>query len=69
MPVVMFTSDPTIIDRLSPCADEVDFIFTHPLEAVLEPELARDENLAEKGTENWPYEDELYVCNSHPLKA
>jgi hypothetical protein len=62
----MFTSDPSIIDGLAPCADEVDFIFTHPLEAVLDPELSRNENLVEKGSEDWHYETELYVRGFPP---
>lgn len=64
MPVVMFTSDSGLVDELSPCADEVDLIFTHPLEAILDPELARSENLSEKGSEYWKYEDDLYVRTS-----
>jgi len=58
---VVFLNDPSIIDTLSPCADEVDCIFSHPLEAILDPSLAEEEVLSRKGTENWPYEEELYV--------
>ncbi|KAJ4480131.1 hypothetical protein J3R30DRAFT_3701489 [Lentinula aciculospora] len=53
---------PTLTLRANPT--EVDRIFTHPLEGVLDPSLAstRDDlsDLAEKGSEYWPYEEELY---------
>ena len=57
----MLCTDPALIDTLTPCADEVDRIFSHPLEAILDPSLANDEPLSEKGGENWPYEEDLYV--------
>lgn len=60
IPVVFLCTDPALIDTLSPCADEVDCIFSHPLEAILEPSLANGESLSEKGGENWPYSEDLY---------
>lgn len=61
-PVVMFLEDPSIVANLS-LSVEVDRIFSHPLEAILDPSLAEDEILSRKGTEDWPYEEELYVSN------
>lgn len=45
-----------------PSPGEVDRIFDHPLEAILDPALAAKENLAPKGSEDWIYEEELHVC-------
>jgi hypothetical protein len=60
--VVVLCTDPTIIDTLSPPSpDEVALIFSHPLEAILDPSLALREPLSEKGGVNWPYQEELYV--------
>ncbi|KAJ3793074.1 hypothetical protein GGU11DRAFT_853697 [Lentinula aff. detonsa] len=53
---------PSLTLRANPT--EVDRIFTHPLEGMLDPSLASGRgdlaDLAEKGSEDWPYEDELY---------
>ncbi|KAH8117777.1 hypothetical protein DFH11DRAFT_1740887 [Phellopilus nigrolimitatus] len=59
-PVVAFLTDLSILDTLTPCEDEVDAIFEHPLEAVLDPSLAIDMPLVEKGSDNWPYDDDLH---------
>lgn len=57
--------DLTLLDGLKACEGEVDHIFDHPLEALLDPELARKEKLVPRGSEHWPYEEELHV-RSHP---
>ena len=58
----MLCTDPTIIDTLSPPSpDEVSLIFSHPLEAIIDPSLALQEPLSEKGGVNWPYQEEIYV--------
>jgi len=59
-PVVALLTDPGLLGNLSPCAGEVDHIFTHPLEAILNPGLASKEPLAPKGSEHWPYQEDLY---------
>ncbi|EJD06649.1 uncharacterized protein FOMMEDRAFT_25875 [Fomitiporia mediterranea MF3/22] len=61
-PVVTLLSDLSVLDTLVPSDGEVEAIFEHPLEAVLDPELvlARNLWLAETGGEHWPYEEELY---------
>jgi len=57
----MLCTDPTIIGTLSaPSPDEVALIFSHPLEAILDPSLALQESLSEKGGVNWPYQEEVY---------
>lgn len=59
-PVVAFLSDHTVLDDLVPSAGEVDVIFDHPLEALLDPHLSAQENLVEIGSELWPYEEQYY---------
>ena len=60
-PVIAFLSDPSILESLSPNEGEVDAIFEHPLRAILDPTLVKDLKLAEKGSEDWPYEEDVYV--------
>ena len=60
-PVVAFLSDTDTLGSLIPCEGEVDAIFEHPLEAVLDPALSLTLPLSEKGSEDWPYEDDTYV--------
>lgn len=60
-PVVALLDDLTVLDGLRACEGEVDHIFEHPLEALLDPEIARKEDLVSRGTEHWPYEEELHV--------
>ena len=60
-PVVALLTDTSLLQNLK-CADgEVDRIFDHPLEAILEPALAAKEDLAPKGSEDWPYEEDFHV--------
>ncbi|KAL5503912.1 hypothetical protein ACEPAH_7983 [Sanghuangporus vaninii] len=59
-PVVALLSDLSILDALTPCEGEVDQIFDHPLEAILDPSLAKDLQLSGLGSEHWPYPEELY---------
>ncbi|KAI0329275.1 hypothetical protein GY45DRAFT_1354623 [Cubamyces sp. BRFM 1775] len=59
-PVVALLTDISIMDSFVPSPGEVDRIFDHPLEAILDPSLASKENLAPKGSTDWPYEDDLY---------
>jgi len=59
-PVVALLDDVSILDGLRAAPGEVAHIFDHPLEALLDPELARGEKLVSVGSEDWPYEAELY---------
>lgn len=61
-PVIAFLSDTSLVSSLQAADGEVSRIFSHPLEAILDPSLAASEDLVEKGSEDWPYQDELYVC-------
>jgi hypothetical protein len=63
-PVVGFLSNPEIIKTLKPASSEVSRIFSHPLKALLDPHLAISEELVPIGSENWPYEPQLYVCET-----
>lgn len=77
-PVVVLLTDPdpqSIISKLSPNAGEVDHIFHHPLEALLDPspELnpvlsLESGSFSEVGGEDWPYETEWYV-RTYSLKV
>ncbi|KAJ8453812.1 hypothetical protein ONZ45_g19559 [Pleurotus djamor] len=66
-PVVAFLSDPSLLDNLKPSEQEVAHIFTHPLEALLDPSLAHSEPLVEKGHEHWPYETEFHNTTDSPV--
>ncbi|GJE85606.1 CoA pyrophosphatase [Phanerochaete sordida] len=59
-PVVTFLTDLAVLDNLIPSQGEVDVIFDHPLEALLDPQLSAQENLVEVGSELWPYEEQFY---------
>lgn len=63
-PVVALLTDLSVLDTLVPSPGEVDRIFEHPLEAILDPSLAATDNLAPKGSEDWVYEDEYHVCRT-----
>jgi peroxisomal coenzyme A diphosphatase NUDT7 len=57
----MLLTDTSILDTLMPNPGEVDRIFTHPLDAIIDPALASGEPLSEIGSEDWPYEEDYYV--------
>lgn len=59
--MVALLTEPSIIESLVPSPGEVDRIFNHPLEAVLDLSIASKEELSPKGSTDWPYEEELYV--------
>ncbi|KAF8484378.1 NUDIX hydrolase domain-like protein [Gautieria morchelliformis] len=59
-PVVALLTNLSVLERLTPSTDEVDHIFDHPLEAILDPDLAVSEPLSVQGSENWPYSTSLY---------
>ncbi|KAJ7461676.1 NUDIX hydrolase domain-like protein [Mycena galericulata] len=59
-PVVALLTDPTVISTLRAAEDEVAHIFSHPLEAILDPTIARKEALVSAGSEDWIYDTELH---------
>jgi len=63
IPIVALLTDLSILDHLKASDGEVDRIFNHPLEAILDPSLCASEPLSEKGGEDWSY-DADYYCYS-----
>ncbi|KAI0085266.1 NUDIX hydrolase domain-like protein [Irpex rosettiformis] len=59
-PVVSFLTDFSVLENLRPCESEVDIIFDHPLEAILEPSLSASEPLVPLNSELWPSDIEYY---------
>jgi hypothetical protein len=51
-PVVVLVDEVPILDNLHATPGEVSHIFDHPLEALLDPELARSENLVPIGSKD-----------------
>lgn len=61
-PVVAFLTRPSVLDELQAAEAEVAHIFSHPLEAILNPSLAaKTESLATIGSAEWPYAADYYV--------
>ncbi|KAL0574687.1 hypothetical protein V5O48_007272 [Marasmius crinis-equi] len=58
--VVALLTDVSVLGNLKPSENEVSRIFSHPLEALLNPELVRNDPLALPGSEDWIYEPELH---------
>lgn len=68
-PVVALLTNLSVLDNLVASKGEVDVIFDHPLEALLEPTLSAQENLVEINSELWPSGEQFYVSYStdiHP---
>lgn len=61
-PVVALLTDLSVLDNLTPSEGEVDVIFDHPLEAILDPALSASENLVPIQSEHWPSDAEFHVC-------
>ncbi|PPQ85376.1 hypothetical protein CVT25_006407 [Psilocybe cyanescens] len=59
-PIVAFLSDPKLLSFLKASEAEVSHIFSHQLEAILDPSLAKRGPLVPIGSDNWPYETEVY---------
>ena len=57
----MLLTDTSILGTLTPNPDEVDRIFTHPLDAIIDPSLVYGEPLSEIKSEDWPYERDYYA--------
>lgn len=63
-PVFALLTRNDLLGELKPSEEEVSKIFSHPLEAVLDPQLSEHEaNLATLGSEDWPYATTYYVCS------
>ncbi|KAJ7060951.1 NUDIX hydrolase domain-like protein [Mycena amicta] len=59
-PVIALLTKPALIGTLTASQDEVAAIFSHPLEAILDPALASKENLVERGGQDWIYDTEFH---------
>lgn len=68
-PVVALLTNLDVLNHLIPSEGEVDVIFDHPLEAILDPHLSAEENLVELNSELWPSDQEFHVCDNFPLVA
>jgi len=68
-PVVALLDDVSVLEELRAAPGEVARIFDHPLEALLDPQLARGESgnleqqLVPLGSEDWPYPYEMELHN------
>ncbi|KAG6840120.1 hypothetical protein C0991_008880 [Blastosporella zonata] len=60
IPIVAILTRPSLLGELKAEESEVACIFTHPLRGALDPSIAKSEPLVEIGSEDWPYEVELY---------
>ena len=62
-PVVALLTDNSILKKLKARDGEVEHIFSHPLKAILEPDLAPvlERELVEHGSVHWPYEPNHHV--------
>jgi coenzyme A diphosphatase NUDT7 len=61
-PVIAFLAQPAILKSLKASEVEVSHIFSHPLEAMLDPALVNRETLVAIGSDDWPYQSDVYVC-------
>ncbi|KII89627.1 hypothetical protein PLICRDRAFT_174482 [Plicaturopsis crispa FD-325 SS-3] len=68
-PVVAILTDVSVLDTLVASPSEVDLIFDHPLEALLDPSLAANEPLVSKRSSDWPFDEDLYNVNDRELPA
>ena len=68
-PVVAFLADTSVLQRLKAAENEVSCIFSHPLEAILDPSLSEKEKLVPIGSEDWPYQTEYHVREKHLLRV
>ncbi|PCH42650.1 hypothetical protein WOLCODRAFT_163945 [Wolfiporia cocos MD-104 SS10] len=66
-PVVALLTNLNVLDQLKANEDEVERIFDHPLEALLDPGIMLKENLAEKGSADWPYAEDLHNTDDRIL--
>lgn len=70
VPIIAFLSKPELLKSLKASEGEVAKIFSHPLEAILDPSISLKEPLSAIGSEDWPYEDtEVYNTSDHIVEA
>jgi hypothetical protein len=60
-PIIAFLAQPAILNSLKASEAEVSHIFSHPLEAILDPTLVNRKTLVAVGSNDWPYQFDVYV--------
>ena len=60
-PIIAFLAQPAILKSLKASEGEVSHIFSHPLEAILDPTLVSCKTLVAVGSDDWPYQSDVYV--------
>ncbi|KDR68762.1 hypothetical protein GALMADRAFT_146105 [Galerina marginata CBS 339.88] len=69
-PVVALLTDNSVLEVLKARKGEVDHIFSHPLEAFLDPTLApKFESLVPHGSKHWPYESKYHHHIDYVVEA
>ncbi|KNZ72340.1 hypothetical protein J132_03866, partial [Termitomyces sp. J132] len=63
-PIIAILTWPSLLNELKAEESKVFCIFTHPLQAVLDPTITKSKPLVDIGTEDWPYKVKLRVCFS-----
>jgi len=59
-PVIAFLAQPAILKSLKASEEEVSHIFSHSLEAILDPALVNHETLVAIGSDDWPHQSDVY---------
>jgi len=59
-PIIAFLAQPAILNSLKASEAEVAHIFSHPLEAILDPTLVNRKTLVAVGSNDWPYQSDVY---------
>lgn len=62
-PIIAFLAQPVILRSLKASEAEVSLIFSHPLEAILDPTLVNRETLVAIGSDDWPYQSDVHNTN------
>ncbi|KAF9527106.1 NUDIX hydrolase domain-like protein [Crepidotus variabilis] len=70
IPVIALLTDNTLLLDLRPRPQEVEHIFTHSLEAFLDPNLAQthQSNLVDQGSGYWPFESKYHYFRDYDVK-
>ncbi|KAF9010051.1 NUDIX hydrolase domain-like protein [Cyathus striatus] len=68
-PVVAILTQSSVLEGLKASEEEVDCIFTHPLKAILQPDLAKSEPLVPTGSSDWPFEEDYHHISDYVVSA
>jgi len=67
-PIIAFLAQSEILKSLKASEGEVSHIFNHPLEAILDPTLVNREILVAIGSDDWPYQSDVYNTSDSVLQ-